>query len=150
MHSRDKNLKNMLRANRRCSYCQAAPLGNSGGTVGDVDVPVSHSTHKEYMEEAMSVKILITRTVKQENARDMLSLFKQMRSLATEQDGYISGETLKSSDRPDVYLVISTWASANDWENWLKSKKRQEIQNKIDALLGGKTAYEMFHYGLRE
>ena len=98
----------------------------------------------------MSVKILITRTVPQENARDMLTLFKQMRSLATEQDGYISGETLKSSDRPDVYLVISTWASANDWENWLKSKKRQEIQNKIDALLGGKTAYEMFHYGLRE
>jgi len=98
----------------------------------------------------MSVKILITRTVPQEKARDMLNLFKKMRSLATEQDGYISGETLKSSDRPDVYLVISTWASANDWENWLKSKKRQEIQGKIDVLLGGKTAYEMFHYGLRD
>jgi heme oxygenase (mycobilin-producing) len=98
----------------------------------------------------MSVKILITRTVPQEKAREMLNLFKKMRSLATEQEGYISGETLKSSDRPDVYLVISTWASASDWENWLKSKKRQEIQGKIDALLGGNTAYEMFHYGLRE
>jgi heme-degrading monooxygenase HmoA len=98
----------------------------------------------------MSVKILITRTIPQENARDMLNLFKKLRSLATEQNGYISGETLRSSDRPDVFLVISTWASANDWENWLKSKKRQEIQGKIDALLGGKTAYEMFHYGLRE
>jgi heme oxygenase (mycobilin-producing) len=98
----------------------------------------------------MSVKILITRTIPQEKARDMLNLFKKMRSLATEQEGYISGETLKSSDRPDVYLVISTWAAASDWENWLKSKKRQEIQDKIDALLGGKTAYEMFHYGLRD
>jgi heme oxygenase (mycobilin-producing) len=98
----------------------------------------------------MSVKILITRTVPQDNAREMLNLFKEMRSLATVQDGYISGETLKSGDRPDVYLVISTWASADDWGNWLKNKKRQEIQNKIDALLGGKTSYEMFHYGLRE
>ena len=98
----------------------------------------------------MSIKVLITRTVPQEKARDMLNLFKEMRSLATGQDGYISGETLKSSDRLDVFLVISTWASANDWENWLKNKERQEIQSKIDALLGGKTSYEMFHYGLRD
>jgi len=98
----------------------------------------------------MSIKVLIKRTVPQEKARDMLNLFKKMRSLATGQDGYISGETLKSSDRLDVFLVISTWASANDWKNWLKKKERQEIQGKIDALLGGKTSYEMFHYGLRD
>ena len=98
----------------------------------------------------MSIKVLIKRTVPQEKSREMLNLFKEMRSLATVQDGYVSGETLKSSDRMDVYLVISTWESADDWENWLKSKERQEIQGKIDALLGGKTAYEMFQYGLRE
>ena len=98
----------------------------------------------------MSVKVLITRTVPQDKARDMLYLFMEMRSLAIAQDGYVSGETLKSSDRPDVYLVISTWESAEDWENWLKSKKRQEIQDKIDALLGGNTTFEMFHYRLRE
>ena len=98
----------------------------------------------------MSIKVLIKRIVPQEKSREMLNLFKEMRSLATGQDGYVSGETLKSSDRMDVYLVISTWASANDWENWLKNKERQEIQGKIDDLLGGKTSYEMFQYGLRE
>ena len=98
----------------------------------------------------MSVKVLIKRTVPQEKSREMLNLFKEMRSLASGQDGYISGETLKSSDRLDVFLVISTWASATDWENWLKNKERQKIQNKIDALLGGNTTYEMFQYGLRE
>ena len=98
----------------------------------------------------MNIKVLITRTVPQEKSRDMLNLFKEMRSLATAQDGYISGETLKSSDRMNVFLVISTWASASDWENWLKNKERQEIQSKIDTLLGGKTSYEMFQYGLRE
>jgi heme-degrading monooxygenase HmoA len=98
----------------------------------------------------MSIKVLIKRTVPQEKTREMLNLFKEMRSLATVEDGYISGETLKSSDRLDVFLVISTWATSTDWENWLKNKKRQEIQGKIDALLGGKTSYEMFKYGLRE
>ena len=98
----------------------------------------------------MSIKVLIKRTFPQEKASDILKLFMEMRSLATGQEGYISGETLKSSDRPNVYLVISTWTSANDWENWLRKKERQEIQGKIDALLGGKTSYEMFHYGLRD
>jgi heme-degrading monooxygenase HmoA len=98
----------------------------------------------------MSIKVLIKRTIPPGKARDMLNLFMEMRSLASGQDGYISGETLKSSDRPDVFLVISTWASDNDWENWLKNKDRQEIQNRIDTLLGGNTSYEMFHYGLRQ
>jgi len=98
----------------------------------------------------MAIKILITRTVKRETAREMLKLFREIRSLAMAQPGYISGETLKSNDRPDVYLVISTWQTAEDWEKWLLNKERQGIQSKIDDVLGGTTAYEMFHYGFSE
>lgn len=98
----------------------------------------------------MSVKVLITRTVPGDKGREMLHLFRDMRNLATSQSGYISGETLKSNDRPDVFLVISTWESAADWEAWLLSEERQAIQGKIDALLGGKTHYELFHYRLRD
>ena len=97
----------------------------------------------------MTVKVLITRTVPQDKGREMLRLFKEMRSLATDQHGYISGETMKSSDRPDVFLVIATWETPDDWEKWLLSKERQEIQAKIDNLLGGNTNYEIFHYGFR-
>ena len=95
----------------------------------------------------MAVKILITRTVPPDKGAEMLQLFKELRAMATQQPGYISGETLKSSDRPDVFLVISTWESADDWEKWLINKDRQAVQARIDDLLGGKTRYEMFHYG---
>jgi heme-degrading monooxygenase HmoA len=98
----------------------------------------------------MSVKVLITRQVPPDKRQEMLNLFKEMRTLAMTQPGYISGETLKSNDRPDVYLIISTWENATDWEDWLLSKERQAIQEKIDTLLGGKTHYEIFRYGLRE
>jgi len=98
----------------------------------------------------MSIKVLITRTVPREKSREMLHLFREMRLLATAQSGYISGETMKSNDRPDVFLVIGTWESPDDWEKWLLSKDRQAIQEKIDSLLGGKTNYEMFHYGFKE
>lgn len=97
----------------------------------------------------MTVKILITRTVPEEKGRAMLGLFKEMRSLAADQPGYVSGETMKSSDRPDIYLIISTWEKPEDWEKWLLSKERQAIQARIDKLLGGNTTYEMFHYGFR-
>ena len=98
-------------------------------------------------EVRMAVKILIKRIVPEDKAKEMIPLFRQMRSLATNQSGYISGETLKSLDRPDSFLVISTWQSPSYWEKWMLSKERQKIQAQIDALLGGKTEYEMFHYG---
>ncbi len=98
----------------------------------------------------MAVKILIKRNVPQDKAKDMIRLFRQMRSLATEQPGYISGETLKSLDKPDLFLVISTWQSSEDWEKWLINEGRQKIQKEIDGLLGGNTEYEMYHYGFSE
>jgi len=98
----------------------------------------------------MAIKVLIKRTVPDEKARKIIPLFRKMRSLAMGHQGYISGETLKSLDRPNIFLVISNWRSSDDWEKWLISKERQEIQREIDELLGGNTEYEMFHYGFTE
>lgn len=98
----------------------------------------------------MAVKVLIKRRVPRDKARDMIPLFKQMRVQASDQPGYISGETLRSLDRPEEYLVISTWESSNDWKNWLQTSERKEVQGKIDHLLGGKTEYEVFHYRFSE
>ena len=98
----------------------------------------------------MVVKVLIKRVVPEDTAKKMIPLFRQMRMLASNQSGYISGETLKSLDRLDSFLVISIWHSPEYWEKWLLNQERREIQDKIDALLGGRTEYEMFHYGFGE
>ena len=98
----------------------------------------------------MAVKILIRRQVPQEKAREMIPLFRQMRASATAQPGYITGETLRSLDNPRQFMVISTWQSSDDWNRWLQSTARNEIQKKIDTLLGGETKYEIFHYGFSE
>lgn len=98
----------------------------------------------------MAVKILIRRTVPHDKARNMIPLFRNMRQMAMQQDGYISGETMRNYNNPEEFLVISTWQSAEAWEGWMKSKGRMEIQTKIDDLLGGKTNYDIFHYGFTE
>ena len=98
----------------------------------------------------MAVKILIRRIVPEEKARKMIPLFRKMRSLANEQPGYITGETMRNLEKPDEFLVISTWETSDDWKQWEQSDNRQQIQGEIDDLLGGTTEYEIFHYGFAE
>ena len=98
----------------------------------------------------MAVKIFIRRTVPQDKARKMIPLFRQMRASAATQSGYITGETLRSMDNPEEFMVVSTWQSSEDWNKWLKSEDRNKVQSKIDDLLGGETGYEIFHYGFSE
>jgi heme-degrading monooxygenase HmoA len=94
----------------------------------------------------MAVKIIIKRAVPDEKARELGLLLRQLRSLTMSREGYISGETLKRFDKPGESLVISTWRSIDDWREWLLSRERQELQNKIDDLLGVKTSYEVYIY----
>lgn len=98
----------------------------------------------------MAVKVLIKRRVPDDKAREMVPLFRKMRSLAMNQPGYISGETLRNMNDPEEYVVISSWQSSEEWVAWLNSSERQDIQNEVDALLGGQTKYDIFHYGFTE
>ncbi len=98
----------------------------------------------------MAVKIFIKRQVPEEKAREIIPLVREMRSLATNHEGYISGETLRNLERPEEFMVISTWQSSQDWKQWIQSEGRKEIQGKIDSLLGGETEYQIFHYGFKE
>ena len=98
----------------------------------------------------MAVKVFIKRMVPQDKARAMIPLFRQMRASAATQSGYITGVTLRNLDKPDEFIVISTWQSSEDWTKWLQSKERNEVQSKIDDLLGGETVYDIYHYGFLE
>ncbi len=92
----------------------------------------------------MTVKIFIKRSVTESTLEELTSLFHKMRGVCLIQPGYISGQTLKRLDRPGERLVISTWRSIEDWENWLKSPERREIQLEIDSLLGEETTYAIY------
>ncbi|MBM4270658.1 MAG: antibiotic biosynthesis monooxygenase [Deltaproteobacteria bacterium] len=94
----------------------------------------------------MTVKILIKRKVTADKSSKLQDLIMQLRSLVVKQPGYVSGESLKNIDKPDEYLVISTWNALDAWKKWLASKERADIQEKIDALLGQKTEYEVYEY----
>ena len=92
----------------------------------------------------MTVKIFIKRDVQEKNIIELTVLLKRLRSLTLSQPGYISGETLKRIDTPNECMVISTWRSVEDWNNWVNNEKRLKIQTEIDQLLGQVTEYAVY------
>ena len=92
----------------------------------------------------MPVYILIKRKLKIANPEKLMPLLNQLRGLAKEQPGYISGETLKSLSDPEDFMVISKWETSADWEKWFGSKVRRDVQGQIDSLIGERTFYEVF------
>ncbi len=92
----------------------------------------------------MTVRIFINRAITKSSVEELTALLHRMRSACLIQPGYISGQTLKRIDKPGESLVVSSWNSIEDWENWYDSPQRKEIQLEIDALLGEETTYAIY------
>jgi heme-degrading monooxygenase HmoA len=81
----------------------------------------------------MAVQVLIRRKVIENKAKELSPLIVKLRSLATIQPGYISGETLNCIDPPDrnEYLVISRWHSVEDWAQQRKGRPNRSDRSII-------------------
>lgn len=92
----------------------------------------------------MIVKVIIKRDVIEGKEKDFFSLLKNLRFLAIDQKGYISGETLICAENTNRVLVISKWESLEDWGNWKTDKKRMEIDDRLSELQDNPTIYEPY------
>jgi heme oxygenase (mycobilin-producing) len=95
------------------------------------------------------IKVMIKRKAPKGKEEELLHLITELRSRASKQPGYISGETMHNAADPENYLVISIWEAEKYWNTWLASEERAEFQNRIDELLGIKTLYEIYRYPIR-
>lgn len=94
----------------------------------------------------MAIKVFIRRSCPKEKQKELQSCIRDIRSLVPMQPGYISSEYLKTIDESDEIATISTWFSLEDWQTWLSSGKRKEIQDRIDAIEGVTTEYRIYRY----
>ena len=92
------------------------------------------------------IKIHIKRKVSEDKKDELTLLINQLRSMTMGKRGYIAGETLKRLDKPGESLVVTKWQSTYYWNQWLQSKERSTIQDKIDQFLGDETQYEIYEY----
>ncbi|HMK36342.1 MAG TPA: antibiotic biosynthesis monooxygenase [Desulfomonilaceae bacterium] len=92
----------------------------------------------------MGVKVLITRQFKEELLHKAYEPLMELRSVVTLRRGYVSGETLVSSEDKRTVLVISHWSSRERWEEWLTDPRRQEFVGKMAELLESPEKVEIF------
>ena len=95
----------------------------------------------------MAIKVLITRRFKAEKVNEAHALLTQLRSLATLQPGYISGQTLISGDNPNKLVVVSTWAGKKGWKAWEADEKRREFSQRLNEYLESPEEVEVFLAG---
>lgn len=75
----------------------------------------------------MSVKIIIDRKFKKVPVPENFQIINMIRRGALLQKGYVSGETLVNFEDNHV-VVVSTWASLVDWQNWLDNQDRANLE----------------------
>ena len=92
----------------------------------------------------MAVYVVIKRKFRMNNPELIIPLLKELNDRAKKQAGYISTETLQSTEDLGDYLVVSAWESVEDWNSWFRNPQRKEIQNQVDSLIGERTFYEVF------
>jgi len=90
------------------------------------------------------IKVFIKRKVADDSIMELMDLLKKLRALTLSQPGYVSGETMKRMDKEGECMVISTWRSIDDWNNWVANAERKTVQSEIDTLLGAETTYEVY------
>ena len=92
----------------------------------------------------MPVHVIIKRKLIIDKPEDIFPLLSELHALAIQQPGYKGSMTLKNIEKSEEYMVISTWATADDWKTWYLSKKRRDIQGRVDSLIGERTHYSIY------
>ena len=95
----------------------------------------------------MNAKILIKRRFKKGKQKEIITLLRELRGGALHQPGYISGETLTSSEDPQVLMVIGTWQDMESWYNWKQNSTRQTLEKMMETYQEKSTEYQEYTLG---
>ncbi len=98
----------------------------------------------------MAVKVFIERRVLPGQERRVLDLLKRLRVRCLEEQGYISGETLRDSEDARIIIVISNWFGLMDWRRWHQSAERKTIESEIRIHLAAPERVRVLLEGLTE
>ncbi len=94
----------------------------------------------------MAVRVFIKRYFKTGQVDNALKLLAEFRKSAMNRPGHVSGETLVNHYDANCVMVVSTWASVEDWIRWQDSEDRDRNESLVEDLLDEPTVYEVFDF----
>ena len=89
------------------------------------------------------IRVMIDRKVKA--GEDLSGLLVELRvAVLAHYPGYISGETLINTQNRSNIVVLSTWRSFEDWEQWANSEARTNLYERVEPFLQDKPEIRIF------
>jgi len=82
------------------------------------------------------IKVIIERQVKK--GEDISLLLLELRTAAMRHPGYVSGETLLSTEDSFNIVTVGTWQTLEDWKAWEASEVRAKLYQRAEPLLARK------------
>jgi heme-degrading monooxygenase HmoA len=55
-------------------------------------------------------------------------------SAAKKRAGWVGGQLLRPSDKPDRRVIVGTWRTRADWEAWHRDPQFAETRRRLDGL----------------
>jgi heme oxygenase (mycobilin-producing) len=92
----------------------------------------------------MSIKVLISRKILPEVEPVAKPFLAELHALAWRCKGYISGEALVNLEHPEDQIVISSWQSLEEWQNYQNLEETRQLRLKIDQILGHLSTYTVY------
>ena len=96
--------------------------------------------------DIMLVKVFIQRKIIPGHEEDFKRLLRELFIKAIHAEGFISGETMQSTEEPTIHLTIGTWQSLAQWNSWINSPGRKEANEMFDNILSEPAKMASFHY----
>jgi heme-degrading monooxygenase HmoA len=56
---------------------------------------------------------------------------------AKKRPGWVGGQLLRQSDKPDRRIIVGTWRARADWEAWHQDPQFAETRRRLDGLESG-------------
>jgi quinol monooxygenase YgiN len=97
-------------------------------------------------EGIMAIRVFIEREIQPGNDLKLHNLLMQLRTKAMLQKGYITGETLVDVHDANKFLVIGTWNSIEDWNQWVANAERKKLQDQLDKVLKTPEKFSVYTY----
>ncbi|OGO22295.1 MAG: hypothetical protein A2144_00435 [Chloroflexi bacterium RBG_16_50_9] len=96
------------------------------------------------------VRVIIEHQVKDtKEVEPVIEIIRELRNEAMKRPGYLTGETLVNTEDKCNLLVISSWRSPKDWQEWDTSEVRLKITQPINQLLAKPYTVRSFEYYLQ-
>ncbi len=81
------------------------------------------------------IRVLIDRRLREGADQAYNQAQRELRGGALHCRGYITGETWRDLDDPRHYVVVSTWQSRGEWDEWAAAPERRRVLEKMRPLL---------------